>query len=127
MVIRVLLLPHSRSLTHPHAGNIIHLSVSGRSIIVLNTANAAIDLLEKRSSIYSDRPRMPMAGELMGWEHNMALTRYNARWRESRRLAKGIIGQGAVGVFYGLQEGACAKFLGRLLDTPEQFLAHIRQ
>ena len=109
------------------AGNIIHLSVFGRPIIVLNSANAALDLLEKRSSIYSDRPRMPMAGELMGWEHNMALTPYNTRWRESRRLAQGVIGPGVVGVFHGLQESACAKFLGRVLDTPEQLLAHIRQ
>ena len=94
---------------------------------MLNSANAAIDLLDKRSAIYSDRPRLPMVGELMGWDHSIALTRYNTRFRETRRLAKGIIGPGAVGVFYGLQEGACAKFLGRMLDTPEQFLAHIRQ
>ena len=109
------------------AGNIIHLSVFGRPIIVLDSANAALDLLERRSSIYSDRPRMPMGGELVGWEHNMALTPYSTRWRETRRLAQGVIGPRAVGVFHGLQESACTKFLGRVLDTPEQLLAHIRR
>ena len=57
----------------------------------------------------------------------MALTRYNTLFRETRRLAKGVIGPGAVGVFHGLQESACAKFLGRVLDTPEQLLAYIQQ
>ena len=54
------------------AGNIIHLSVFGRPVIVLDSANAALDLLERRSSIYADRPRMPMGGELVGWEHTVA-------------------------------------------------------
>jgi hypothetical protein len=35
--------------------DIIHLNVAGASIIVLNSVEAANDLLVKRSSIYSDR------------------------------------------------------------------------
>ncbi|KAF8335172.1 cytochrome P450 [Amanita rubescens] len=36
---------------------LIHLRVSGNTMIVINSARAAIDLLETRSNIYSDRPR----------------------------------------------------------------------
>lgn len=39
-------------------GDVIHLKVLGRSIIVLNSVQAATDLLEKRSAQYSDRPSM---------------------------------------------------------------------
>lgn len=35
--------------------DIIHLDVAGTSIIVLDTAEAATELLEKRSSLYSGR------------------------------------------------------------------------
>lgn len=35
--------------------DVLHLRLSGRSIVILNSAKAAIELLEKRSSIYSDR------------------------------------------------------------------------
>jgi len=35
--------------------DIIHLSVAGTSLVVLDTSEAATELLEKRSSIYSDR------------------------------------------------------------------------
>ncbi|KAF8335162.1 cytochrome P450 [Amanita rubescens] len=36
---------------------LIHLLISGKPTIVINSARAAIDLLEARSNIYSDRPR----------------------------------------------------------------------
>ena len=40
-------------------GDVIHLSVLGKSIIVLNSEEAARELLDKRSAIYSDRPNFP--------------------------------------------------------------------
>lgn len=45
-------------------GEIIHISVFGQPIVILNAAQPISDLLDRRSAIYSDRPRMTMAGEL---------------------------------------------------------------
>ena len=42
----------------------MHLNVLGMHIIVINSQKIAIDLMEKRSKIYSDRPYLAMAGEL---------------------------------------------------------------
>ena len=44
--------------------DIIHADVSGQIVVVLNSAQAATDLLDKRASIYSSRPRFPMVNEL---------------------------------------------------------------
>jgi hypothetical protein len=41
-------------------GNILSFRLFGQVIIVLNTAKAAKDLLEKRAAIYSDRPVFPL-------------------------------------------------------------------
>lgn len=41
-------------------GGIIHLSVLGRSFIVLNSLEMAADLLDERASNYSGRPRFPL-------------------------------------------------------------------
>ena len=41
------------------------MNVAGKTIIILNSRKAAIDLLERRSAIYSDRPRMIVAFEMM--------------------------------------------------------------
>lgn len=46
-------------------GDVVYLSVLGRPIIVLNSQKAAADLLGRRASNYSDRPRFIMASEIL--------------------------------------------------------------
>lgn len=46
------------------AGELVYLNVFGQGILFVNTYEAAVDLLEKRGAIYSDKPKMTMAGEL---------------------------------------------------------------
>lgn len=53
-----LLLSHSSLMLRDSLGDVIHLKVLGRDIIVLNSVQAATDLLEKRSGLYSDRPNL---------------------------------------------------------------------
>lgn len=38
-------------------GPVVYLNIAGQPIVVLNTLKAAGDLLDRRSNIYSDRPR----------------------------------------------------------------------
>ena len=45
-------------------GDITHVRLFGSHYIILNSFRAIDDLLEKRSSIYSDRPRLVMMNEL---------------------------------------------------------------
>ncbi|RXW21583.1 hypothetical protein EST38_g4282 [Candolleomyces aberdarensis] len=59
--------------------DIIALEALGMNIIVLDSAEAVSELLERRSHIYSNRPRLPMICELMGWEFNIGLMRYGER------------------------------------------------
>ncbi len=47
-------------------GPIVHVNVVGKHIVILNDYETCNDLLDKRGTIYSDRPRMIMAGELAG-------------------------------------------------------------
>ena len=57
------LLP-SKNITRFHAhtstGDIVGLNVLGKPLVVLNSREAISDLLEKRGSIYSDRPELPL-------------------------------------------------------------------
>ena len=48
----------------PNAGDVVHVNVLGQHLIFLNSEKAAIDLLEKRSAIYSDRGTSVMVNEL---------------------------------------------------------------
>jgi hypothetical protein len=39
--------------------------IMGQKICIINSAQVATDLLDSRSSIYSDRPAMPMVNDLV--------------------------------------------------------------
>ncbi|KAG9224423.1 hypothetical protein CCMSSC00406_0009465 [Pleurotus cornucopiae] len=65
--------------------DVIHLCVLGRSIIVLDSHQAAMDLLEKRSALYSDRPRF-IVFDLMGWDPDVVFMPYGQRFRKHRKL-----------------------------------------
>ncbi|KAG8679301.1 hypothetical protein FRC11_003903, partial [Ceratobasidium sp. 423] len=67
------------------ASDIIYFRVLGSDTIVLNTREAAAELLERRSNIYSDRPHMVMAKDLVGWRQMLGMADYSERTKVIRR------------------------------------------
>ncbi|KAI8996338.1 cytochrome P450 [Trametes punicea] len=67
-------------------GDIVHLSLFGQSIIVLSSFESAVEILEKRSANYSDRPRSVMAKltDYVDWV--LVLMQYGPKWRSHRRV-----------------------------------------
>ncbi|KAF9495090.1 cytochrome P450 [Pleurotus eryngii] len=61
------------------------LSFFGRSLVVLNSLQAAVELLEKRSAIYSDRPDF-IVYDLMGWTPNLPFLPYGERFKKHRAI-----------------------------------------
>jgi hypothetical protein len=55
----------------------VYLNILGQPFLVLNSAKAAADLLERRAAIYSDRPRSIIAGEILAGGLMLVFTRYN--------------------------------------------------
>ncbi|KAF8158927.1 hypothetical protein K438DRAFT_1450456, partial [Mycena galopus ATCC 62051] len=41
-------------------GEVIHIEAFGNHMLIINSVKAAMELFEKRSRIYSDRPTIPM-------------------------------------------------------------------
>ncbi|KAF9456701.1 cytochrome P450 [Collybia nuda] len=66
-------------------GDVIHLRLLGQPVIVLNSIQAAMDLLDKRGAIYSDRPPF-LTFKLMGWKSVVTLMRYGTRFQRHRRM-----------------------------------------
>ncbi|KAH8977577.1 CyP450 monooxygenase [Lactarius hatsudake] len=106
--------------------DIVHLQVFGFHLIACNSKGVADDLLDKRSSIYSDRPRMPMIVELMGFGWSLGFTPYNEWWKHSRQLFHKDFQPSAVPQFRPKMLKAAHGFLQRLLDSPEHFQEHIQ-
>ncbi|KAL0951323.1 hypothetical protein HGRIS_008028 [Hohenbuehelia grisea] len=95
-------------------------------MIVLNSAKAITELLEKRSSNYSDRPYMPMNNGIIGWDWNFGLMRYNDAWRMRRRIFHQYFQQSTVDAHQPVQMKATYGLLRNLLERPERFMDHAR-
>ncbi|KAJ7625703.1 cytochrome P450 [Roridomyces roridus] len=107
--------------------DIIHLNLLGKSIVVLNSFAATDELLEKRSSIYSDREDFPMVNGLMGWDFNAASMRYGDEWRIHRRLFNQEFNVRASRKYESRELLGTRKLLQRLISHPDMFLTHFRQ
>jgi hypothetical protein len=85
------------------------------------------DMLDKKSSIYSDRPVLQMGGELVGWKNALVLTPYGERFRRYRRLIHRLMGNhSAMKQFLPAEELETRRFLRRILAKPEELSAHVR-
>lgn len=113
-------------------------------MIVLNSANVARDLLEKKSANFSDRPRMVVMGELyvclsyvfmnensyfrrMGWATSLPFLRYGKGFRRQRRMTQRYFDSQAVDMFRLAQVQGVELFLNDLLKNPEDFRKAIQR
>lgn len=107
-------------------GDVVYANVLGKPILVLNSDKACVDLLDKRSANYSDRPRMVMFAELMCFDWEFALMPYSARWRQHRKLFHQFFNEGASQNYIPIQERSTHFLMRSLLAEPEKFLEHTR-
>ncbi|CAE6481443.1 unnamed protein product, partial [Rhizoctonia solani] len=97
--------------------DIISLKLFGYDFVVLNSFRAAADMLDKRSSIYSDRLNTPMVQDptLFDWSSNTVLLRYSDVWRSNRRMLSNWLNARAVTQFHAVQEQQVQPLLRRLV------------
>lgn len=106
----------------PVLGDVISVTVLGHRTIILNSFDAAVDLLEKKSAIYSDRPVQPMAGDLMHWSRQIVLSQYGDHFRNMRKLLyKYLGGRGQlekIAPYHALIESETRRLLLRVIQDP---------
>jgi len=108
-------------------GDIVSVSVLGRHIVILNSAKTAVEMLDKKGSIYSDRPVLQMGGELVGWKNSLGLLPYGERFRNSRKFFHKLIGTiPSASLFYPVEEFETRRFLKQLAKNPDDLAAHVR-
>ena len=85
-------------------------------------------MLDKKSSIYSDRPIIQMGGELVGWKDTLVLLPYGERFRTSRKFFHQVIGTpSSMSRFLPAEEAETRKFLKFVLANPDDLATHVRR
>ncbi|KAH9847890.1 CyP450 monooxygenase [Lenzites betulinus] len=106
-------------------GDVFYLKVLNQGVLVIGSAQLAIEMLEKRSANSSDRPDNT-ALELSGQEFNMVFMPYGQRWRQHRRIFWQHFRPAVISKYYPIQQAETRRFLARLLQSPLQLKDHIR-
>jgi cytochrome P450 len=95
---------------------------------VLNSAKASLDLLDKRSGIYSDRRRSVMLGELCKRPNSVfGMSTSNPLFKDYRKMMNSGMNTRAVKKYEPIQDMQTVILLDNLLKTPESFISHLRR
>ncbi|KAJ7865109.1 cytochrome P450 [Mycena olivaceomarginata] len=104
-----------------HPGDVIYLQVPGRSIIILDSLQAAEHLFDKRSLIYSDRPKFPLF-ELFGWTSALMLLPYGKQLVKARQMHQSYLGRQKCADYQPMQvEEARTLVLNLLSSEADQY------
>ncbi|KAF9546749.1 cytochrome P450 [Agrocybe pediades] len=103
-------------------GDFIPLTIFGRRLFVLNSREAAVDLLEKRSAIYSDRPRRAMT-DLCGFGKSAPFQAYGSSFRKARKLMHTELSQVNAQHHSSIQQQELLLFITRISQFPQHNLA----
>ncbi|TBU39014.1 cytochrome P450 [Dichomitus squalens] len=107
-------------------GDIVFARFFRTPVVVLNSKEAAVELLEKRSGKYSDRPPFVLLKELMGWDSVLNNLPYGERFRKQRKwLHDAFLSKDALVNYRPIQRRETYTLLSELCDKPELFMDHI--
>lgn len=135
-------------------GPISSVNALGTRMVILNDAQAAFDLLDKKASVYSDRPCPEFFGKVyvisvhhltvakkpvtyvwslyfckrrVGWQNALAFLSYGPQFREHRKKLHQTIGtRAAVNDFHTLIILESRRLLWRLVLRPQSLAKQIR-
>jgi hypothetical protein len=137
-------------------GPLSSVSVFGQHLVIINDPQIAFELLEKKSSIYSDRPTLIFGGEMCvslprlispstlitdtpthphshppthrcGWENTLALQHYSDRFRAYRKHMHAVLGsRAAIARFQPHLTTEIRRLMWRVWKEPGKLGGHIR-
>ncbi|KAH8169886.1 cytochrome p450 domain-containing protein [Sarocladium implicatum] len=109
-----------------YGSDILSFNVLGQPVIVLNSVQAAVDLLDKRGANYCDRPRFVLF-EVMGWGKTLTFLRWGPTFRKHRRILQKSFQKSNIVPFRPLQERETVIMLHGIASNPGQWDSIIRR
>ncbi|KAF7374545.1 O-methylsterigmatocystin oxidoreductase [Mycena sanguinolenta] len=108
-----------------YGSDIVHASALGQHIVVINSVKTAVEIFEKRSHLYSDRPVLTMV-ELMGWDFAFVMLPAGDKWRDHRKMFHQHFRQDVARNYRPIQMKKVHLLLQELLSSPQEFREHLK-
>ncbi|KAH9040500.1 cytochrome P450 [Lactarius pseudohatsudake] len=108
--------------------DVMYLSALGQPILILNSLKAASELLDRRANIYSGRPRLIMAQEIISGGLMFAiLNPVDDYWRRGRRAAHQVLTKAAVRGYHNVLRKEGVLLASALLANPGALEKHFQR
>ncbi|KAF7378520.1 O-methylsterigmatocystin oxidoreductase [Mycena sanguinolenta] len=108
-------------------GDVMHFEVFGKSMIVLGTHQAAADLLDKRSAIYSDRPPFTLY-EILGRTQTLTFLPYGKLFAKHRQVLQSYLSRQKCPNFQPIQLQEAQRLARNLLaSAPKNYDSYVNR
>lgn len=108
-------------------GPIYSLIIGTKTLIVLSSDQAVKDLMDKKSNIYSSKPDLYVSSDLISGGYRMLFMKYDQQWRMIRKMCHSLLNVQAARTYVPYQVLENKQMLNDLLDTPDDFVNHMRR
>ncbi|KAF2472380.1 cytochrome P450 [Lindgomyces ingoldianus] len=102
-------------------GEMFTIKVADNTWVFLNSSRTVNALLEKRSAIYSSRPRFPYTSTLMSGGCRMVVQPYGPQWRSIRKIMHSILNIKNAATFAPFQDLESRHLVWDYLCKPEEW------
>ncbi|KAL4246392.1 cytochrome P450 family protein [Abortiporus biennis] len=107
--------------------DVTYINVFGQHLIIVNTFDAAVELMIRRSAKTSDRSSSFMLNDMIDFGNwGAAFVRFGSRLKDYRRVAQATFNPNAVKKFHEIETNATRDLLKRLHHRPDSFVQDIR-
>ncbi|KIJ53468.1 hypothetical protein M422DRAFT_222108 [Sphaerobolus stellatus SS14] len=106
-------------------GDIVYTEAIGQPIIFLNSFSAARELMENKSSLYSDRNDSAIF-DMVKWTNYFVAMNYGAKWKEQRRLFHQYFNAKSTDDYNHIQIKHRDILLRGFANSPDDFVEHIK-
>jgi cytochrome P450 len=106
--------------------DVLSFNVLGQPVVVLNSVQAATDLMDKRGANYCDRPRFVLF-EVMGWGMTLTFLRWGPKFRVHRKVLQKTFQKSSVVQYRPLQEKETRVLLEGIVKNPEDWERLLRR
>ncbi|KAF6842127.1 cytochrome p450 monooxygenase [Colletotrichum plurivorum] len=103
-----------------YESDVIYVKSLGQPIIVVNSVEAAKDLLDRRGANYCDRPRFTLF-EVMGWGKTLTFLPFGPRWQMHRKLLQTTFSNTNVRQWHQLQVSEARKSVHNVVKDPKNW------
>jgi len=98
-----------------------------KPLIVLSSADAVKELMDRRSNTSSSKPDLFISADLISGGYRILFMKYDHTWRMTRKLCHSLLNIQAAKRYVPYQVLENKQMLNDLLDTPDDFVNHMRR